>query len=229
MNFLTGSPDDLLEKIKHTELYNDTFCASIDLLGTSSLLNRADTNLIDRLYNLYYSFQAADQDYPLSNDVRVCYIADSIWLIREFTIKEPNLNLENEWKTFCGQIYLISSDISIHENFGEKTSKDNPCGIRVIISYGKTYDIFKNETWKDKNNWYALTGPNTALIKCDTAEKKGEKGGFKKNYCFAEIWGENNRYKGCKLQCQKIFDQSQLFFLLATIKIPVLIVVDDTS
>ena len=210
---LPRNADELFEMIRNTELYNKTFCASIDLLGIKSLIGKANTNLNTRLYNLYSSFHAAYTNYPLSEDIRVCYIGDSIWIIKEFSIEEEmQNNMEDEWRSFCGQIYLMSCDISISENFGENTTLDEPCGIRVIISYGKTYEIYKKKLWPQNNNWFVFTSPNTALNKCFKAESIGENSGkgFLKNHCYSEVWNQVKEYNGYRLQLQSVLQSRDL-------------------
>ena len=114
------------------------------------------------------------------------------------------MNLEEEWKKFCGQLYLISSDIFILESHNQNSSESEPFGLRVIISFGKTYEIYRNDLWATQDNWYVCTGPNTALLKCLDAEKKGQTSGFQWNHCFSEIWNNEKKYRGYQLELQEI-------------------------
>lgn len=190
--------NELFELIKNTELYHVTFCASIDLLGISSLIGKPNTNLNMRLYNLYSGFWAANEIYPIPTRYQICFAGDSIFIINELTIEEElNNGAQNYYYEFCGNVYGIASEINLLEH---TTNSNGPCGIRVIISYGKTYDISRNNLWQDQSNWFVLSGPNTALVKSLKAEKLGRKNGFKWNSLYYEVWEKEEKYNGVNIK-----------------------------
>lgn len=196
---ITQDENELFELIKNTETYKKTFCASIDLLGVSSLIGKSSTNLNMRLYNLYSGFWSSHNLYPVYDSYNICFAGDSIFIVNDLTIdQEFNNDPKKLYEQFCGHIFGIASEINLLEH--TSLENDNPCGVRVIISYGKTYDISKNNLWRDYPNWFVLTGPNTAVIKSLKAEKLGSKNGFKWNSFYYEMWDDEEKYKGVLLK-----------------------------
>jgi len=74
--------------------------------------------------------------------------------------------------------------------------------VRVVISYGRLFQIFKPDSWRRypiseyTKNWFVLTGAADALLKSTEAERQGRKRGFEWGYCWHEIPGNEREYWG---------------------------------
>lgn len=169
------------------------FCAHIDLLGTKSYSKNNPREMLHRLDDFQQGFGDALVFFPGGEDYHVCFLADTILVVKEL---EGKKNSGKIWQTFCGHVYALASVIHDMEiNIG------NP-GVRMIISYGRLSQLFEPDSWRNEiiarytENWFVLTGKSDALMKCDAAQRQGSKKGFLKGYCWHEIPNQEYHYLG---------------------------------
>ena len=100
------------------------------------------------------------------------------------------------WPSFCGHIFALASNV---QDLDRKIG--NP-GVRVVISYGRLFQIYQPKSWRRypiaeyTQNWFVLTGASEALIKCTEVERLGRRNGFQGGYCWHEIPGSERVYLG---------------------------------
>ncbi len=183
----------VIELAKRMRSGYSAFCAYIDLLGMKNTMRLDPEEAIHRLDDLQQSFGDALLFYPGGKDYRVCFLADSLLVVKELTPEEKS---EDCWPTFCGHIFALSSYVQELElNIG------NP-GLRVFVSYGQLFQIIEPDSWRQHpiseftKNWFVLTGASDALIKCTQADKVGHIGGFEGGYCWHEVPDKESVYFG---------------------------------
>ncbi|HWX42705.1 MAG TPA: hypothetical protein VN345_16250 [Blastocatellia bacterium] len=66
----------------------NAFCATIDLLGMSRMVTDDPTEARTRLDNLQQGFGDGLLLFPGGADYRVCFAADSLFVVKEFTPEE---------------------------------------------------------------------------------------------------------------------------------------------
>jgi len=153
--------------------------------------------VLSRLDDLQQGFgEAVATFFPGGSDYRVCFLGDSVWIVKELS---PQESQEELWPRFCGHLFAVSSLLQETE-----TRIGNP-GLRVIMSYGRLFQLSRPKSWQHPiiapfaANWYVLTGGSEALAKCDKAEHMGSKGGFEGGYCWHGILEQPNHYHGTPL------------------------------
>ncbi|MBD3194102.1 MAG: hypothetical protein GF317_03545 [Candidatus Lokiarchaeota archaeon] len=190
------SEENLIKTLERMRPGYRAFCATIDLLGVTKMILKRKSEVYHRLNDLQKVFGDALLFFPGGSDFRVTFLGDSLIIVKELS---PELKVKSEWPIFCGHIYAIST--ILHEI---ELGFDNP-GLRVIISYGKLFQISQPDSWRNEliskftENWYVLTGACEALAKCHKAEEMGKKGGFIGNYCWHENPEKRLNYLGTKI------------------------------
>lgn len=183
----------VVELAKRMRLGFWAFCASIDLLGMKKTMTYNPEEAIHRLNDLQQAFGDALLFFPGGGDYRVCFLADSLLIVKELTPEEKS---EKPWPMFCGHIFALASYVhKLETNIG------NP-GVRMVLSYGHLFQIVEPDSWRKypishfTKNWFVLTGASDALRKCDQVEKKGRRHGFEGGYCWHEIPNNESVYLG---------------------------------
>lgn len=172
------------------------FCAYIDLLDMKETMRLDPAEAIHRLDDFQQSFGEALLFFPGGKDYRVCFLADSLLVIKELTPEEKS---EECWPTFCGHVFALASYVQELE-----TNIGNP-GLRMFVSYGQLFQIIEPDSWRQypisefTKNWFVLTGASDALTKCHQADKVGHKGGFEGGYCWHEVPDKDGFYFGTPL------------------------------
>lgn len=182
------------------------FCATIDLLGVSQLLEQDPAEAMSRLNDLQLAFAHGTLIFPGDAQERACFAGDSWFFVREVAPDEDEPAL---WKAFCGRVFALVSIVAEMEN-----DLGNP-GLRVIISYGSLVQIIEPDNWREDfiepqtRNWFVLTGAAEALRKSLCAEQAGKKAGFKEGYFWHESPTLPLKYLGTPLTKfdHSIFDQ----------------------
>lgn len=169
------------------------FCAYLDLLGMQKTMKLDPDEAIHRLDDFQQGFGDALLLFPGGEDYRVCFLADSLLVIKEITPEENN---EDSWPFFCGHVFALASCVQeLEKNIG------NP-GLRMFVSYGQLYQIVEPNSWHQypisefTKTWFVLTGASEALKKCDRADRIGQRGGFEGGYCWHEDPNEEGSYLG---------------------------------
>lgn len=168
-------------------------CALIDLLGMTDLILKDIEEAQRRIDALHEGFVDAQDLYPGLEGCRASFFGDTVVVLKEL---EPEENLEEFYRKFCGYIFCLSNLIKWMEH-----EFDDP-GIRVIVSYGKLIPLTRPNAWHDAHlasvtkEWQVFTGANEAFAKCCKAEEGGSKKGFKKNMFWSEELDNNLDYMG---------------------------------
>lgn len=169
------------------------FCASLDLLGMKRTIAVDQEEAIQRLDDFQQGFGDALQFYPGGNDYRVCFLGDSLFIVKELQPEEKN---EEAWQLFCGHLFALASWVqTLEKKIG------NP-GLRMTISYGSLFQIVEPDSWRRHpisdytKNWFVLTGASEALVKCHEIEQQGQAHGFAGGYCWHEVPSNNNVFNG---------------------------------
>lgn len=188
--------DEVFKLVSRSRQGFNAFCATFDLLGIRSMMKNNPDEAKARLNDLQQGFGDALIFFPGGQDYRVCFAADSLFIVKELL---PEDNWIEHWPSFNGHLFAIAS--LLHDL---ETNIGNP-GLRVIISYGHLLQLSEPDSWRDKliseytENWLVLTGASDALIKCDEAERLGSKGGFVGGYCWHEEPDKEYSYLGTPL------------------------------
>jgi hypothetical protein len=160
------------------------------------MMENNSSEVHSRLDDLQQGFGEALLFFPGGKDYRVCFAGDSLFIVKELL---PEDNWINYWPTFTGHLFAIASLLhDLDTNIG------NP-GIRVIVSYGKLFQLREPDSWKEDpisrytKNWLVLTGASEALIKCTIAEDLGSSGGFFGGYFWHEEPDKEYKYLGTPL------------------------------
>lgn len=202
--------DKILELVSRGRQGFNAFCATIDLLGMRSLMKSDFLEARSRLDDLHQGFGDDLLLFPGGEDYHVCFAGDSLFIVKELS---PENNWINYWPSFTGHIFAMASFLhDLDTNIG------NP-GLRVIISYGRLFQLREPESWKDKmispytKNWVVLTGASEALVKCTEAEKRGSSGGFEGRYCWHEKPDQEFKYLGTPLfkVSSKFYQQPSIY------------------
>lgn len=126
---MTGSDfeNELQRRVERSRSGYRAFCATIDLLGVTRMLEKDPWEAMSRLNDLQQSFAHASLFFPSDAQERACFAGDSWFMVREVRPDEDEGGL---WKLFCGRVFaLVSIAAAMEHDLG------NP-GIRVIASRG---------------------------------------------------------------------------------------------
>ncbi len=181
------------ENLKRTAPGHTAFCATIDLLGSRSMLVNNPDELADRLNELQQGLGPALLKFPGGENYRVCLAGDCIFAVREIG---PEQDWKLNWPRFCGHIFALATELQ-----GLERILGNP-GIRLILSFGELVPLWDINHWNEKylaqftENWFVLTGVSVALNKCFEAEKLGSNGGFDPGYAWHEEMESPCSYNG---------------------------------
>lgn len=185
----------MIELAKRMRSGYRAFCASIDLLGMKETMRLNPREAVHRLDDFQQGFGDALIFFPGGKDYRVCFLADSLFVVRELTPEEKS---DECWPMFCGHVFALASYVQELE-----TSIGNP-GVRMVVSYGQLFQIVEPDSWHQypisgfTKNWFVLTGASDALRKCCDAEEVGHSGGFEGGYCWHEVPGNEREYLGTR-------------------------------
>jgi hypothetical protein len=172
------------------------FCATVDLLGVTRMLEDDPEEAMNRLNGLQRSFADATLLFPGDAQERACFAGDSWFIVREV---QPGADEPALWKVFCGRMFALASIAAeIEYDLG------NP-GVRVIASRGRLVQIAEPDRWRGHStshqtrNWFVLTGATEALVKCMAAERAGSHNGFQWGYFWHETVEHDLEYAGTPL------------------------------
>jgi hypothetical protein len=185
----------IIELAKRRRSGYGAFCAFIDLLGMKKEMSLNPREAVYRLNDLQQGFGHALIFFPGGRDYRVCFLADSLLVVKELT---PEEKFDECWPMFCGHVFALASYVQELE-----TDIGNP-GLRMFVSYGRLSQIIEPDSWRQypisdfTKNWFVLTGASDALRKCDDADRAGSSGGFDGGYCWHEIPSNEREYLGTR-------------------------------
>ena len=150
-----------------------SMCAAIDLLGMRQMLRTRPEEAGSRLNDLQ-KLPEALLFFPGGDQYRACFLGESWFIVREV---RPEEDLAKLWPGFCGHMFALAS--FAYELEGGLA---NP-GLRAVAAYGAVSQIFEPdegipELEPQVKHWFALTGADQALVKCDDALRAGQAQGF---------------------------------------------------
>jgi hypothetical protein len=188
--------DTLMRRVMRSRPGYRAFCATVDLLGMTRMLDENAWEAMHRLNDLQSAFVSSTLFFPGDGLERACFAGDSWFFVREVG---PDEDVPRLWESFCGRLFaLVSFAADMEREIG------NP-GLRVIASHGRLVQVIEPDSCRQEltanqtRNWFVLTGAAEGLVKCMAAERAGRQRGF----AWGQFWHE-------KLDAPMIYSGSPL-------------------